>query len=222
MKNKILSFLYTALVFLLILTLSIGLPIYIRPFYYAHINAMDLPEISGHSYEDIKSAYDEVLSFLTLPGGEFSAGVMRFSPEGKAHFEDCKGLFMLNGTVLLISAMCVLILMIYRRKNKIRFAFGRLPASSLSAIFAIAIPTIAGSLAATNVDKAFVIFHKIFFPGKDNWIFDPRTDEIINVLPQDFFLNCAILIGAGLLFISAAVIVFNLVKAKKETFYEKH
>lgn len=216
MKNTILKILYTVLVFFLIFTVSIGLPIYLRPFYYAHINAMELPEISGHSYTEIKDAYDEVLNFLTLPGGDFSAGVMRFSPEGKAHFEDCKDLFMLNGAVLIISLIGVALMKIYRKRNGAECSFGKLRASSLSAICAITIPLLIGSLAATDFDRAFVIFHKIFFPGKDNWIFNPEADEIINVLPQDFFMNCAILIGAGLLVISASIIIFNIIKDRKQ------
>jgi integral membrane protein (TIGR01906 family) len=63
---------------------------------------------------------------------------------------------------------------------------------------ALVVPLVVGGLAALDFDRAFVIFHHIFFPGKDNWMFDPRTDAIILVLPQQFFMNCAILIGVGL------------------------
>ena len=58
---------------------------------------------------------------------------------------------------------------------------------------------------AVDFDTLFVAFHAAFFPGKSNWIFDPRYDQIINILPQQFFLHCAALI-AGLIF--AAVIAF--------------
>lgn len=47
-----------------------------------------------------------------------------------------------------------------------------------------------------DFDKAFVVFHHLFFPGKTNWLFNPETDEIIQVLPEAFFRDCAILIGA--------------------------
>jgi integral membrane protein (TIGR01906 family) len=66
-----------------------------------------------------------------------------------------------------------------------------------------------GGLAALDFNRAFVIFHHIFFPGKDNWMFDPRTDEIILVLPQEFFRNCAILIGAGLLVMSVMLMILS-------------
>jgi integral membrane protein (TIGR01906 family) len=65
---------------------------------------------------------------------------------------------------------------------------------------------VVGSLAAVDFDRAFVIFHKIFFPGKSNWLFDYDADQIIRVLPQDFFMNCAILIGAGLILFSGCLL----------------
>ena len=69
---------------------------------------------------------------------------------------------------------------------------------------------VVGGLAALDFDKAFVIFHALFFPGKDNWLFDPRTDEIITILPQEFFMNCAILILAILIIGCAALIAYDL------------
>ena len=66
------------------------------------------------------------------------------------------------------------------------------------------------ALAALDFDRAFVVFHSIFFPGKDNWIFDWQTDPIILFLPQDFFRNCALLILALLLVWCGALIAADL------------
>ena len=71
-----------------------------------------------------------------------------------------------------------------------------------------------GGLAALDFDRAFVIFHRVFFPGKENWIFDWQTDPIILFLPQDFFRNCAILILLLLLVWCGALIAAD-VWAKK-------
>ena len=37
-----------------------------------------------------------------------------------------------------------------------------------------AVLLVIGAAAATNFDRAFTVFHSLFFPGKDNWIFDLR------------------------------------------------
>lgn len=184
---------------LLVITASIALPIYIRPFYYAHIEALDLSARSGFTQAQIRGAYDAVLDYLTMPNVPFSTGELRYSAEGADHFADCKVLFDLNADVLLVSAAVVLGIFLLRRRGKVpslrRAVF-------LTGAGALALPLVIGGLAALDFNRAFVIFHRIFFPGKDNWLFDPRTDEIILVMPQQFFMNCAILIGGGLLVFS--------------------
>ena len=74
-----------------------------------------------------------------------------------------------------------------------------------------------GGLAALDFDRAFVVFHALFFPGKDNWLFDPETDQIITILPQIFFRNCAILILAVLILGCASLIVFDVLSARRRT-----
>ncbi len=53
---------------------------------------------------------------------------------------------------------------------------------------------IIGVVAAMDFDSFFVKFHHLFFPGKDNWIFDETKDEIIRILPEDVFANFALII----------------------------
>ena len=103
MKNKILSGLLAFFIAILIITFSIGLPIYFRPFYYAQIDILDIEAYSGADYETIKEAYDELLDYLTVPGKEFSTGDFKYSENGKSHFVDCKVLFDLNAYAFLIS-----------------------------------------------------------------------------------------------------------------------
>ena len=107
MKSNRLSILFTVIfiiaVVLFIITVSIGLPIYLRFFYYLHINALDLPQKTGYDYATIKHAYDQMLNYLTLPNTEFSTGIFAFSKDGASHFADCKVLFNLNAITLIVS-----------------------------------------------------------------------------------------------------------------------
>ncbi|MBQ7327319.1 MAG: DUF1461 domain-containing protein, partial [Clostridia bacterium] len=57
----------------------------------------------------------------------------------------------------------------------------------------------------------FRIFHTIFFPGKDNWLFSWYEDEIIRILPQNFFMNCAILIFVSIVLLCLACIILSLI-----------
>ncbi len=205
-KKVVISAILAVSLFLFILSFSISLPIYVRPFYYAHIDAMDLPSQSGFTESEIKQAYDDVLDYLTLPDKEFKTGVMKHSAEGAAHFADCKVLFDLNAEILLMSSLCLLVLFVLRKKQSIT-TYHSVP--FYTSLTAIILPLVIGGLAALNFDRAFVIFHKIFFPGKDNWLFDPVTDEIIQVLPQQFFLNCGILIAVSIVTLSVTTIIIS-------------
>lgn len=78
-------------------------------------------------------------------------------------------------------------------------------AAGLAAVFLTV-----GGLAALDFQRAFVVFHTLFFPGKTNWLFDWRTDPIILFLPEAFFRNCALLILILLVFWCAVLIAADL------------
>lgn len=191
---------------------SISLPILNRWFYYIQIDTLNLEAASGKSYAEIKEAFDLIMDYLLLPGREFSAGVFAYSSSGAAHFADCKTLFVLDLTLAGVCGAIALTLFILHLVGvvKINSLFGH-SAAFWTAIAAVLLPVVLGGLIAADFDKAFDVFHEILFPGKDNWIFNSRTDEIINVLPEQFFLNCAIFIGAGLVFFSAEIIAADCI-----------
>ena len=206
--KRLLSVLCMICVCLFLLTVSIGLPIYIRPFYYAHIGTYDLAGLSGYSEAQIREAYDEVLDYLTLPGREFGTGELPHSPEGKSHFEDCKVLFDLNASILLGSG-CILVVLFAMRNRWGAYRLGKHSALLWAAVLLLTAPIMIGCLAALDFDRAFVVFHSIFFPGKTNWVFDWFADPIIRVLPQEFFRSCAILIGVGLMTMSGGILLWE-------------
>jgi integral membrane protein (TIGR01906 family) len=212
--HRLLSSVFALALVLLLITAAIALPIYCRGFYYAHIEAMDLPAYTGLTAGELRTAYNEVLDYLTLPGREFGTGAFPHSAEGAAHFADCKVLFDLNRNVLVFSAGVLGILLLLGRKYG-PYRLGKHSAAFWAAVVAVVLPLTVGGLAALDFDRAFVIFHTLFFPGKTNWIFDWRTDPIILALPQDFFMHCAMLIGGGLLLFSAMVLVLALRAEKK-------
>ena len=157
-----------------------------------------------------------MMNYLTLPGVPFSTGELAFSTNGASHFADCKKLFNLNLIVLIISFVLTLTLFILERKKVFSFYnfFNKRPCF-FSGIINLILPLTIGGLASINFDKAFTIFHKIFFPGKDNWLFYPDQDEIINILPIEFFRNSAILIAVGLIIISVIFIILGVKKDRK-------
>lgn len=59
----------------------------------------------------------------------------------------------------------------------------------------VALPAVLGILIALNWQTVFVLFHRIVF-NNNYWIFDPATDPVITILPDAFFMHCALLILA--------------------------
>ena len=131
---------------------------------------------------------------------DFAAGVLPFSAEGASHFADVRVLFILNLAFLALSVAVLSSLRAacLRQKTKLPRLAGRTP-GFWAACGLCGIILIVAALAVTDFSRAFTIFHSVFFPGKENWLFDPATDPVILLLPEDFFRNCAIAIAASLL-----------------------
>lgn len=214
--SKLLSLFTGVFTALLVLSASIAVPLLCRPFYYAHIEALNLDGYTGLSVEQIREAFDQVMDYCLGLRPDFAAGVLPFSESGASHFADVRVLFLLDLWVAVISLAALVILFIISRRKKLTPAplMGHGPgfwaAIGLGGLFLIV-----GGLAATNFERAFVIFHSLFFPGKTNWLFDWRTDPIILLLPEDFFRNCAILILALLIFWCVILIAADLLAQRR-------
>ena len=213
MKNKLLTGLLGFFVAILIITFSIGLPIYFRPFYYLQIDLLDIEEYSGADRETIVEAYNELLDYLTVPGKEFSTGEFPYSEQGKSHFVDCKVLFDLNIPACIISLVGGATLLILKKVGIFELwrPFG-MNITFCSGAYTLGGFALIGGLVALDFDTAFTIFHKIFFPGKDNWLFSWYEDAIIRILPQDFFMNCAILIFSSIVILCVGCIITGLIQ----------
>ena len=196
-KEKNLSVITSVFIALLIISGSLAIVTFFKPFYYWHIDWLNLTSEVNYSVAEIRQAYTEIINYLVGFSKEFSAGVFAFSESGAAHFEDVKKLFILDLWCVAVCAVALIGIYFVTKKNNVKLYRFRNhgPLFWGPSVLIASFVTIAG-LASLNFDRAFTIFHKIFFPGKDNWIFSSATDPIIKVLPQTFFMDCAILILA--------------------------
>ncbi len=213
MKTKGFSLLLSLLLALFAISASVSAPILCRPFYYAHIEGLQLPEKTGWTHEQIRAAFDDVMDFL-LKGAPFRTGDLAWSESGMTHFADCRVLFRLDLWIFALSGAALLVLFLLFRHKKTRPArlAGRGP-SFWAGTGILACFGGFGLFAASDFDRAFTLFHKVFFPGKTNWVFDARTDQVILVMPETFFRNCAILIGVLL---AVFVILYILLGSRRK------
>ncbi len=209
-QSKILSAVLSIFTAVFILTFSIAAPILLRPFYYAHIDPLKLEETTGLSREQIVRSYDEMMDFCTGRTDTFSTGILPWSRSGADHFADVRDLFLLDLRAAVLSGLFLLGWTLIRRRCSVQpyrfmergFAFWG--SVGLGGTFLCV-----GGLAALDFSSAFTLFHTLFFPGKDNWLFDPYTDPIILILPQEFFRNCAIFILFLMVLLCAFGILFD-------------
>ena len=125
---------------------------------------------------------------------------------------DVKNLFLggLKLRWLLLGVSLILVGVLFIRKADVKQI---LPDAYFKALAIFGTLTIVlGGLFASDFNRYFVIFHKIFFTN-DLWIFDPATDYMIRMLPEGFFYDMVMRIGmvfiAGLLLIAGGMFLIK-------------
>lgn len=185
-QYKLLQILFSLSLSLFIIFASINLTLVFKPLYYFDVQYLNIENQSGFSKDEIVKNYDYVINYLISPRQqEFKLPSIPYSRFGQIHFNDVKRIFTSIDILLIVTGFLSVIGIKFFLKN---FNFLKQTYSIL-----ILLPLILLTAFAINFDKAFVIFHKIFF--KNNyWQFDPQIDPIINILPEKFFYHSAMLI----------------------------
>lgn len=187
---------------LLFISLAVVATINFRPLYYIDIDLLHIEETSGLSKDVILNNYNALIDYCSpfFKGG-LVFPTLAASANGLQHFTEVKNIF--TGFYILGAVTLVLGILILIHKSKIK-DISYLPVTSITAIV---LPLILGVYLMIDFDRAFVLFHKLFFKN-DYWLFDPSTDPVITILPDTFFLHCALLIIIIVLLFS---IIFFLV-----------
>ncbi len=136
----------------------------------------------------IRENYDALIDYtLSFGDEELEFPSLPMSESGRIHFEEVKDIFHLFQYTAIAGVLlsAVGIWLMSRRREYLYL--------KLSSVLSVALPAVIGLFVAVNWDYAFVTFHHIAFDN-DYWIFDPATDPVINILPDTFFLHCALLI----------------------------
>ncbi|MEW8993624.1 TIGR01906 family membrane protein [Clostridium sp.] len=201
MKKIILNTVISITGFVFIILISTLIVTSIKPIYTYSINKFNMEERTSLSIVEMKENYSYVIDYLLYSNNDkFELPSLESSEAGDFHFKEVKELFSLAKITILSLAIMLTILFvlytrIYKSYNYIKYI----------SIISIITPLITSIVISINFKFFFTVFHKIFF-NNDKWIFDPITDPIINILPEEFFALCA---GAiGILCIVIGVILY--------------
>ena len=156
------------------------------------------PETTGLPAGEYPGAGEMAAAYLTGKTETFQyaytdengSEILCFQAHEAAHMEDCRGLIQLDGAVCLCCGAAAAVLTLWgTRRRAGREAFLRGVLTGLR-IFAAAA---AGLLvwATADFDGLFVTFHKAAFRN-EGWILNPRTDLLIRLMPEKFFIALGI------------------------------
>ena len=209
LKDILFSFylLISSVVFSVILTLNIS-PI----LYSLFIKLNKVPNYNNLSKDEILNDYNNIIHYLNSPQEE----VLKFknfkiSPIGEFHFLEVKEIF---SSIYLICLACLIlgiILFILLKKFKLKISLKAFNIFFYEVLFIFLGLILSFYL---NFSKVFTLFHKIFF-NNDYWIFDPKKDPIINVLPESYFLFLAVFILFLVMILSITSKIFYTLKKHK-------
>ncbi len=193
--QKFKDYLYALINSLMIISGSVILGLNIRFLYYFNI-----PKIQAMNEEYsgglIRSNYDILIDYLNpFYRGKLQLDGLAMSTQGEFHFYEVKVIFDL--VYILFAVTLALSLLIYFRQRKEK----ELGYMKKAAILTFIIPVILGIPFIVDFSRAFVVFHEIAF-SNDYWIFDPRIDPVIKILPEWYaaFLILILMLPFAVLF----------------------
>ena len=203
MKKNILCILMViiSLVFvLLISTLTVTNSKFI---YNLSIDKLDLEDRGEISKDEIESNYSYIVDYILGKdeNTEFNLPTLDYSEDGAIHFYEVRKLFDLAKAALLVLFIGLVLLM-----GVYYFNFKNWRPLKPMGISLMLMPICTALVVSVNFNFFFTVFHKIFF-NNDKWLFDPVTDPIIRILPEEFFALCAVLIVLLTMIIGAIMIL---------------
>ena len=127
--------------------------------------------------------YLRVWQFLNVPTRTIIGGHLALSASAQAHFREVK--YLVWGVYVGFIGITTLIKPVWQWSCD---AYSQwLAQLVLRGVAGISICL--ASLAIVDFNDFFVIFHQLSFRNQD-WLFDPRRDQIINLLPSYYFAIC--------------------------------
>ena len=207
--KKLLNIVVSLSLAIFIISGSVILGLRCKNIYYKDISDLNISIMSGLDEDEIKLNYDYLIDYnLNNHVQEFDLPTIKYSEEGKIHFEEVRNIFQFIKKVFYISFVVSLIGIIINIKNRdIIFL-------NYSSIITILLPIITTIPVMINFNYFFIKFHKIVF-SNDYWIFDPDIDPVINILPEEVFLHIGVFILIIMLFTSILLqIVYRVINKK--------
>jgi integral membrane protein (TIGR01906 family) len=137
-----------------------------------------------------------------------------FSQREIDHMVDVKDLF--NGGFFMRNTAFAIIMATVLGLVALKANFWLIIAKScrVAVVSFVGLLVVLAGLMALNFQRAFLIFHQIFF-SNDLWVLSGYDDLLVDMVPQPFFIDIAITIGVLFLFMLVALFIVSNIIVKK-------
>ena len=195
-----------------IFCVSVILPVFSASFYINEFRKYDLAGAFKMTEPDLRLVVKNLLGFmagftprLDIRVPVFGAERLFFNSREIFHMEDVRVLFTRGFTAMWAAAALLAGAGVYIFQKKYFYDAAKWVLGTC--VFLICSFGTLAAVIAFNFERAFVIFHEVFFTN-DMWLLNPDTDLLINMLPQEFFISISGRIAAY--FFGGIIIILGL------------
>ncbi len=160
---------------------------------------------TGFTTEQLAAVTNPILLDLVVGPPDFDVtldGVTVLNDNERGHMRDVRGVFFGFFAFAVVAAVVLVLLFLGARGPAARARFWR--RLERTGIAIVAATVVGGLLGLLFFDSAFILFHEIFFPG-GNYLFDPGTDRLVQLFPQEFWVDSAIGVGVVVVVLALAM-----------------
>jgi len=165
---------------------------------------------TGFAAADLATVTNEILADLVIGPPAFDvalAGQPVLVEREREHMRDVRGVF--GGFAMAAAAGALVLVAAYLIARaggpRARARFWRRLAGSGKVIAVVTV--VGGFTGMLFFDTAFEVFHRLFFPA-GTYLFDPRTDRLVQLFPEQFWIETTIGVGAVVILLSIALAWF--------------
>ena len=168
-----------------------------------HMSQADLMRATDTLLDYLQDERDDIQVTITL----YELPKEAFNERERAHMVDVKGLYQFALWVRIAAwfVLLVSISVLWLVKQKELYAWLAVGYARCAVIF-VALLLCLGAWAALDFTSLWESFHRLFFTN-ELWLLNPRTDLMINLFPERFFLHMVLRIA--LLFVVGFMALFG-------------
>lgn len=160
---------------------------------------------TGFTTDQLAEVTNPILLDLVVGPPDFDVtldGVTVLNDNERGHMRDVRGVFFGFFVAAIAAAVVLALMFLAARASAARARFWK--RLERTGIVIVVVTVVGGLLGLLFFDSAFILFHEIFFPG-GNYLFDPGTDRLVQLFPQQFWVDSAIGVGVVVIVLALAM-----------------